>query len=1044
MANPDWLNFGTEQASTGSITVNAPAGLAAGQLMILYVATDGFTPTLSTPNGFVLAQDPAGNVASVNQALGTCGMHVFWKRAVGGDAMPVIAAPSGGGTVQCCHINTYSNTRTGNPFHKIATATVGTATTTINPPGVTTTLAGCTVISLAASANNDSLFASWSSTGAASPAGSLDSGFNTSLGNACSWAGGRGGFAAAGGPRNCTANFGAATVQAQITFAIASLDEPPAGLISGTLDASRAAHAAGSTVSAALGGSLDASRAAHGASGTTPASAAIAGVLAQSIAAHAAFTGQGGTIAGTLAPSIAAHTAITTVAGAVAGQLAPSIAAHAATVGPVTGALDGTLAPSIAAHTASIVPPLRLGAVIPVRQKANGGVTGFPSSGALTTLAPIPAWASGQALTVDQGIRRTRGGNVYELVQGGTTGATGPSGTGTNLQDGGGAGGCLWNFIGADPGTVTTTTGSMIVAYAALGVWSAASAAPTDSFGNTFTQVDLQSYLPPFAASENGLWAAVGATGGANHTISKTYGAPSTTPDEDTVGGYEIKGATVIVGVSYTETAQPNASNVANSAVTVANAPGVVIFDCWLNGTVRAQGAQHRCVPSVLQAPPGVTAVVIPNAQALTCLSTNGYIQRCGIIMVPSGGTLGDPVPPGNYQIQISTDNSEGAAIRGWSAQASVGVFGPITGTLAASRAAHTATVVSTASGAIAGQLAPSSTAHAASVAVAGAVGAPLAASQAAHAGAAIAGASMVAPLAPSRAAHAAAVVAGAALTGTLAASSAAHVAAAAVAGGVSAQLAPTGAAHAAAAAIAGGVAGQCSASSAAHVGFIGALSVGQLVGQIGSTRAAHAAIVTTPAAAAIGGSLAQSAAAHAAIVADPPPPSSDPILAVQDAIYAWVVATSGLDADHVVWMPDGAAGPAPAGTYIALRLNGIDTVSRDWITSRRLGDGSIVRTIEGTRHPKLELTCYVGATDGAAAAKWILDRVLTQRVRPDVARALRVAGIGMGNREPITVIPGSRSKLYDPSARTAIPLVLTIADSFAGGEFVSAPVTIG
>ena len=111
MANPDWLNFGTEQASTGSITVNTPAGLAAGQLMILYVATDGFTPTLSTPNGFVLAQDPAGNVASVNQALGTCGMHVFWKRAVGGDAMPVIAAPSGGGTVQCCHINTYSSTR---------------------------------------------------------------------------------------------------------------------------------------------------------------------------------------------------------------------------------------------------------------------------------------------------------------------------------------------------------------------------------------------------------------------------------------------------------------------------------------------------------------------------------------------------------------------------------------------------------------------------------------------------------------------------------------------------------------------------------------------------------------------------------------------------------------------------------------------------------------------------------------------------------------------------------------------------------------------
>ena len=51
--------------------------------------------------------DPAGNVASVNVA-GVCGIHVFWKRALGNqsqglDPGPVIAAPSGGGTVLACH-----------------------------------------------------------------------------------------------------------------------------------------------------------------------------------------------------------------------------------------------------------------------------------------------------------------------------------------------------------------------------------------------------------------------------------------------------------------------------------------------------------------------------------------------------------------------------------------------------------------------------------------------------------------------------------------------------------------------------------------------------------------------------------------------------------------------------------------------------------------------------------------------------------------------------------------------------------------------------
>lgn len=170
---------------------------------------------------------------------------------------------------------------------------------------------------------------------------------------------------------------------------------------------------------------------------------------------------------------------------------------------------------------------------------------------------------------------------------------------------------------------------------------------------------------------------------------------------------------------------------------------------------------------------------------------------------------------------------------------------------------------------------------------------------------------------------------------------------------------------------------------------------------------------------------------------------SADPILALQDAIWSWVVATCGLADDHVIWLPDGTAGPSPAGTYIGLRLNGIDRVSRDWTTSTSNGDGTATATIRGTRHPDLEITCYVGDTDGAGAAKWILDRVLTRRARPDIAAALRAAGIGMGSPGSIKVIPGSRSGLYDPFARVSIPLVVLISDSYTIGTLRTVAPTV-
>lgn len=233
MANPDFVDFSNEQDSAGSITVNGLAGgnPAANQILILYVATDGFTPTLQTANGYQIATDPGGNVASVN-IPGVTGMHVFWKRAVGGggDTPPVLtSATSLGGTVQACHQVSYNNCRTsGTPFHLIKTGTLDVASTTANPPFIVTRLSGCTLFGLASTETDDSTFNSWGqvSPGVAlsSPGGTIDSGWHSSIGNDASWAGGRGGMTSpATGAIGST--FGATTRQAQITFALASLNE---------------------------------------------------------------------------------------------------------------------------------------------------------------------------------------------------------------------------------------------------------------------------------------------------------------------------------------------------------------------------------------------------------------------------------------------------------------------------------------------------------------------------------------------------------------------------------------------------------------------------------------------------------------------------------------------------------------------------------------------------------------------------------------------------------------------------------------------------
>jgi hypothetical protein len=168
---------------------------------------------------------------------------------------------------------------------------------------------------------------------------------------------------------------------------------------------------------------------------------------------------------------------------------------------------------------------------------------------------------------------------------------------------------------------------------------------------------------------------------------------------------------------------------------------------------------------------------------------------------------------------------------------------------------------------------------------------------------------------------------------------------------------------------------------------------------------------------------------------------TTDATSVAEDAIYAWIVAGSALAPDHVIWANAGNGGPSPAGLYISMRLLNIDTVSADWLISRRSGT-QVVHHVRGTRHPVLELTCSAGSSYGARRAEMVLARVVAAIRLPSVAKMLRKGAVGVGESGPVRVIQGRRSGMFDPRATVEIQLHTMIDVSEVGAEFVSASVT--
>lgn len=677
MGIPQFHNEGPDQAGgSASMTVNfAGFTWSAGDIIELVVATDGWVPVLTTANGFAIAADPQGNTASQTTNGGVagtadCGIFVFWKRAVGSttatDPEPLFQAPSvQSGTSWCLQPNSFSGARTvGTPYHSITKSTVTTATTAVTSTAASSTLANCLFMPRVASANDDSAFNNWTMTGSAGPSGTgaPNTGWHNNNGNACSFTGDEGGFAAATSNVTATTTFAASTKQALVTLVMASVNEFE-------LDESSAQRAVLSAPPQAvgwlpLGDELVVTT-------TATLDDDVGPLLRLSLPPQVlAWTPSGDEVSGTaltgpsdedagiqpapVVPVSLLRTATaddelpgtTTAPVDEDGQLPPWLVspAVAAATTPAGDEIAGITQPTGIDEDATLVRPapavVVAAAALPVATEelasaVTSGIGGAsdaqrsflapPQTGTLNTVAPLPAWATSTAYVVDPsqgGLNRVQnGGNHYQCSTGGTSASSGggPTGTGTAITDGG----VTWRYLGPVQ-TTNTAAGSQILCTVMRGNESqAATVQPTDNdSGGTYTLITDNEYTN-FTGSFAGVWRRPTASNTkTNFQASGVWGGSGGAGDEMSIGWVELQG--VAVGAPHTfshvERLASSGGTVTAAAITT-TVPCIIVSYWFGNGTVQAAGQPDAATPAG-----GLT--LIAGSSGFLSLTTSGYVQH--------------------------------------------------------------------------------------------------------------------------------------------------------------------------------------------------------------------------------------------------------------------------------------------------------------------------------------------------------------------------------------------------------------------------------
>ena len=125
MAQPTFVASGTATSNSGnSITPDWPAGLAAGDYVILEVAQKYTDRTVSTPSGFTFLNSHTGGAGSPGVDTGDIKILMYGKEADGTES-GTFTVSSTGGTASCFFGRTYAFRKAGGTTWSVGTAAIG-------------------------------------------------------------------------------------------------------------------------------------------------------------------------------------------------------------------------------------------------------------------------------------------------------------------------------------------------------------------------------------------------------------------------------------------------------------------------------------------------------------------------------------------------------------------------------------------------------------------------------------------------------------------------------------------------------------------------------------------------------------------------------------------------------------------------------------------------------------------------------------------------------------------------------------------------------
>lgn len=156
---------------------------------------------------------------------------------------------------------------------------------------------------------------------------------------------------------------------------------------------------------------------------------------------------------------------------------------------------------------------------------------------------------------------------------------------------------------------------------------------------------------------------------------------------------------------------------------------------------------------------------------------------------------------------------------------------------------------------------------------------------------------------------------------------------------------------------------------------------------------------------------------------------------AIENAITAWIVAASGLAADHV-WYEEEAQ-PRDSSPYITVTvMTDRNPGGGNWVETRDApvpADGAEIEHVaNGTVEWVLSIQAHRGASGiGSSSPRALLAKVRDKVDLPDIADALSAAGIGIGRFSPIRRIGRARTAAeFEP--RASMDAVIFLASEVA------------